>query len=446
MGDLVELDQEFDDEVGATVTSKSGKPPKKKPTAKYKDYVEMFTKVLGPIRKDLFSGELMFWHKERDRWVPAFDDGALGKLEVFARESRGFYCSPAIDAYLHTLREQTQSELLVDFPIWDGKDRVSWLVSHLEITNIKTSHAADLVKDWGAKMIGRAYVPRTRNRMLTLKGPQNVGKDVFLEELMRGLGQFRSGFSLASQERDYLSQLCRGLVLHIAEIDRTEVISMPQLKHFITVPHVDYRPPYARREVSLPVRTSFTASCNVDTILRDHTGSSRYIILDITKINWPYGNGRDSNWQFPQEECAQILAQFKHLYETAYEPSQEAERALAEYLGEHTPDDPDEAICADWEAIMKERGSGLSQNLADEWDKLRKIHSRYSTNALRGILKRKGYSRHTRQGKIYYATKELKEVSQQLSQGVTGSVTDDTSDTQVTLQIEDSVTGKYEIF
>lgn len=386
MGEVVEAD--FED---ADFDAKGKRV--KKPTAKYKGYVEMFQKVLGELKKDIFSGELMWWDSRSTRWVSVFDDEAHGKLAVMARESKGFYNVSAIDDYLHALRAQTSAEFLVTLPEWDGIDRLAVVADCLICNNFTREQVYDLLCDWGARAFRRLDNCKEANRILLLKGPQGIGKDYLVQALCDGLGQFFIPFTVHQQERDTYEQLAAALVLNISEFDRTNKTEVSQLKNMITAPAVRYRAPYAAAAVYRPARCSFIATSNIDNLLRDSTGNRRWVILDVERIV------KDG---YPAHESPQILAQWYRLAQEGYQASVETERVLALYIGDQTPEDLEDEICRDWEEIMVSNPNGrANSDLEDEWKKMLRLHSGYSLNSIRGILKRKGYFKRTERARVY---------------------------------------------
>jgi predicted P-loop ATPase len=126
---------------------------------------------------------------------------------------------------------------------------------------------------------------------------------------------------------------------------------MGMIKDMTTRHEATIRRAYERSHQRHDVRTSFIASANVDDILRNHTGSRRFIILDMESIERNY----------PISESSQILAQFQSLSQIPYRMAPLSEETIKAYMKEQTPDDPDEAILAEFDMRMKNYEEGQNK-------------------------------------------------------------------------------------
>ena len=55
------------------------------------------------------------------------------------------------------------------------------------------------------------------------------------------------------------------------------------------------RLPYARREETVQRTANFIGSTNEENFLNDPTGSVRWLVFDVTAINWEYSKKLDVN-------------------------------------------------------------------------------------------------------------------------------------------------------
>lgn len=369
--------------------AKQGK--KQKPKARYGDYIDLALHELGEIRRDVFSGDL---HCKIDgKWVPVLGENCLGHLKSMCRDNE-FYQVGAVEDHLLRFTRSEVPKPLFDVPDWDGGERLDEIGKSLRVENVSQAHATELLKDWGARMFRRLYDPVIQNRILVLKGPQGCGKDYLVSQMLGYLGDFISPWVTFSQEKDTFDLISSSLVMHISEYDRIYKADVAALKNYITLNRVRYRGSYARKAENKSVRTSFIATCNVDQILRDWTGNRRYIIFDLSGIDWTY----------PLGDSAQILAEWRKLSSDGYRASPEAEAAMKDYILGQTPGDPEAELLEDYEGLFARRHYGEARvkasEMTDTLKELSQLH-KITVHQIRCALRRKDYGGRTRVGTEY---------------------------------------------
>jgi hypothetical protein len=270
-------------------------------------------------------------------WQSALNRLAAIRSEALQMEEAGQikFNRVAIEDHFIGWTGNMKPRFLVDIPEWDGVDRINLFASCLELNPAQGFSLEDcdnLITDWLVKAYRRLENPSVRNRILILKGKQNIGKDWWIDSLVSGAGQFTQDLSIVSGDKDSYLQLSRGLFLKISEFDRTARTEVSVLKDMVTKPYTDIRGSYERDIRRRDCRASFISSCNIDDILRDHTGSTRYIVLDVANIRYEYPV-RDKN------AGLQIMAQAKYMADGWTCPSVTEEK-LARWLGDRTPDNP----------------------------------------------------------------------------------------------------------
>lgn len=322
--------------------------------ARREDYWDLMREVLGDLKRDIFSGDLMC-QDEAGLWIPAVD-------ELDRVRSQAAYTSEHEDIawtqglwlpHFRSLENRAQRQLIVEIPEWDGVDRAKCMAGALVLDDSQGfgDHeergvvAEEFVKDWLCKLYKRIENPRVQNRCLILKGPQGVGKDYWIDTMTAGLGQWATNLVITRNEADNLLQLSRAAVLKISEFDRTATQEVAMLKHMITADSTDVRAPYAVSAKRRQCRCSFISSCNVEDIYRDATGHRRYIVLNLADIK--RGTYPDS-----LEDSRQILAQAKRLAQENYAASEKSEVGLTVFLDEKKPDTVEDFIVDTWEEIV----------------------------------------------------------------------------------------------
>lgn len=374
---------------------------KKKPKqACYADYERMFDDYFGRTEKDLFSNELVYKPEGSNRWTPCASNTNLQTLKGIVANGDGSMTMSLVQVYLEGIYHndhqgsKRQPKFLVDVPVWDGVDRIEEVVNCLPITNVGFVTAYELVKEWCGNLWARIDAPLKQNKILIIKGPQGAGKDYLIEHLFRALGQYKVQFSICQQEKDTFDILSSGILMHISEYDRTNKADVSTLKHIITSPEGVWRGSYERKAEHHYFRASFIATTNDNKILKDPTGFRRYIYLELgDKIKRGY-----------DIDSLQFLAQCKHLAETAFESSKEANEEMESRLEVLRPEDWDQVVIEDW--LIETSGKqwlnlALSGSEAlPHIEKLAKLHG-VGVLAIRSVLKRNKYSKRVAEGVVY---------------------------------------------
>lgn len=307
----------------------------------YEDYCDFYKKILGPLRKDIVSGRLLYWSATSKCYQPVLS--AVELLQSYAHDS-GLFKSHRVLAHAWRLQAETPGEFLCEIPEWDGRDRILEICTNIIGSNVPSDFIYEAICDWGAKMILRMEDPFIRNRILVISGKQNIGKDWLIDALTNGLHVPGTGYvaSTTIDEDEILLKLHKSLIFKVEEFDRASRASVATLKHIITAFSISERLKYEREETERQCRASFIASANPVDILRDVTGNSRFLICRISEIKFGYpGERLDPDCTKNQQ---QIIAQYKHLAKTNFKMSAAAEAAFADYNERIAPDDNNQEL------------------------------------------------------------------------------------------------------
>lgn len=196
---------------------------------------------------------------------------------------------------------------------WDGQDRITELALKLKsdtgIIEYKDGrripvHAVYLVR-WMIGVVAKA-LDALQNPMLTLDGPQGIGKSLLAAWLCPSPEWFVEG-PINPQDKDCDVRLMTKLIWEVSELDATtRKADVAALKAFITKGRVTVRKAYGRHDITKDALASFIGTLNATStgFLADETGSRRFLICRLTHIDWSYRNiDRDQLW-----------AQVVHLY------------------------------------------------------------------------------------------------------------------------------------
>lgn len=305
------------------------------------DYFELFESTWDHPRKCMFSEKLMRWSTDGEFWTPCINSIGLIKSAALVlnetRESK--FSMDAIEHHFLAFEASKQPELLVDIPTWDGQERIAGMASLMQLRSeagITDDAWIELLKEWCALCFERLHNPKVQNRILILQGPQGIGKDTWTDMLVDGLGQFCVPLNVVAGDKDTFLSLHDGLVMKISEYDKTSKTEVSTLKDMITTPKTMLRGAYERERRLRHSRCSFISSANVKDLLRDHTGSRRYMIIEIESITYAYDGWDDERVKVWQMQC---LAEMQHLASIKYRASADSWRQMREYLDGKTPTD-----------------------------------------------------------------------------------------------------------
>lgn len=328
----------------------------KKPVdAVRKLYLELFPQFLGIIRKDIFSGDCLYWDESEQVYSPVLNQMKLLKskfLEYGEQHNIRFFMS-AVDYHFEEYASRLEPRLVIDVPEWDGTDYIKQLTNRVKLRHVEIpGHGVidnevleEFIKEWHAKMWEKLSNPHVQNKIIVLKGDQGIGKDYWQAEQLGGLGQFMVPMVVEDSNKDTRAQLHQGLAVTISEFDRTVKQHTSTMKELLTAATTMIRLPYDARPKPRFVRCSFMASCNVDEVLRDYTGNRRYVLFDLEDI--------DRTVQFTPEQKLQVLAQGKALAKAKYRVSQRSEILMTAYIEQETPESPLELLLQEWDEIAQ---------------------------------------------------------------------------------------------
>lgn len=179
-------------------------------------------------------------------------------------------------------------EMLDGSEPWDGVDRVAQL---FEILGIGEDDALSrvLIRKWLRQSLSLAFndelQPFGADGVLVLQGAQGIGKTSFVRKIGVLPELVKTGLYLDAKDKDTLRRCTSAWLVELGELESTLRSDLERLKAFITSEFDEYRLPYARSDSHFIRRTSFVATCNSDRFLVDPTGSRRFWVVPIEKID-----------------------------------------------------------------------------------------------------------------------------------------------------------------
>jgi hypothetical protein len=151
--------------------------------------------------------------------------------------------------------------------------------------------------------VRRVLHPGTKvDTMLVLAGAQGLGKSTFVRALFGEEWTAENIPDLRSEEA--ARSLTGKWAIEVAELDKLMRADPETSKAFFSRCSDYFRPPYGRAYVDRPRSVVFVGTTNRDDILRDTTGSRRFLILGVQGVDlaWIREN-RDQVWAAALEAC-----------------------------------------------------------------------------------------------------------------------------------------------
>lgn len=181
---------------------------------------------------------------------------------------------------------------------WDGVDRLPAFLETIEAEDPVLRNA--LMRRWLISAVAAAMKPVGFwcKGVLTLQGPQNLGKTSWFRALvpqeLRHL--ILEGMHLDAENRDHVMTAVSHWLVELGELEATLRRDMESLKAFISKTVDRLRRPYDRTDSEYPRRTVFFASVNSDRFLKDATGNTRFWVLRCRRIDHAHGIDMQQLW------------------------------------------------------------------------------------------------------------------------------------------------------
>lgn len=179
---------------------------------------------------------------------------------------------------------------------WDGVDRLPAFYDTLEHReDFPVQLKETLMRRWMISAVAAVMTPRgfTARGVLTIQGPQSIGKTTWIKNLVSD-AFLREEFvkldhHLDGANKDSLLTAVSHWIVEIGELDSSFKKDIARLKGFLTAGQDKIRRPYGRTDSEYPRRTVFCATVNDTNFLVDPTGNSRWWTIPVTSINYAHG-------------------------------------------------------------------------------------------------------------------------------------------------------------
>lgn len=186
---------------------------------------------------------------------------------------------------------------------WDQQtDYIEQLLNTLTIAKgFDISLARVYLRKWlvSAVMLATAQRPQEAHGVLILQSDNHgAGKGRWFKRLVEAIDPDLLGTGgLDVRDKDSILRIGKKWIYELSEIEasmsRREI---GELKAFITSDTDEVRPPYGRAILKLPRRTVFCGSANAKTFLTDPTGSRRFWVIPVERVDYQHSVNIQQVW------------------------------------------------------------------------------------------------------------------------------------------------------
>lgn len=189
------------------------------------------------------------------------------------------------------LNEKNIFKVTMDNLTWDGASRLEEFYNTIEVDKeLEGTRNLYLLK-WCQQMLYQALFEgdkKIARNILILKGKQNIGKSTWVKSLLPVNLQKYIGQGMALNTNDDMSKLAvlKNLIVELAELEQSfKKTDINQFKSFFGVTKDTINIKYVAEPVTFERTTSFIGTINDDTFLKDRSGSTRFLVLLVNKLN-----------------------------------------------------------------------------------------------------------------------------------------------------------------
>ena len=348
-----------------------------------------YGKLTGVARKESneYNLPVMLEPMLRDRGYKFSTQYLLSALEAITRDNQ---VNPIAEMF-------TEKQ-------WDGVDRISKLYDFLHID--KPLYRS-FIRKWLIQAVAMALNDRAaygNEFVLTLKGPQGIGKTEFFRNLAMKPEWFYEGARIDMRDKDSQIKVYSTWITEIGEADSTTKKAQATLKSFITSNQDDFRRPYGRVYIKQARRCCFGATTNKEQFLVDTDGGTRrWAVIPVTNIE--HKTMRTLSYEWYQQLWAQAYAAFKENPQGFRLSKDEREEMERENISstDYKPGELEILECLNWRADISDWEWTLPSR---KWHEHR-VLSKYSAKQLgEALTKIKSYdprvkSKHANNGNAY---------------------------------------------
>lgn len=286
----------------------------------------------GQPKKDILSQKVFYPNPVSKDWVPGIQ--LIPSIRCYAKAA-GLDSNAVQDNFERWEYEKAEKEFLCQIPPHDGFDYLRQHTDVLTDENFTKDELYLIFQHWGYQLFARIFDSNKQNRCIIMKGPQGLGKDEWIKAMVEDFKPYHIELAINRDPTEMISAVQKSYLVHLSEFDQTKTLDVAFIKALITNSTNFYREKYGRVAARYPMHASFISTVNVEDMLRDPSGNRRFIILNLSGIEWSY-----------RRPGIRIISQFKSFFEQGVGQAlpKEIEAKIAAISAAFTPDNIDEDV------------------------------------------------------------------------------------------------------
>lgn len=249
---------------------------------------------LSQIRYDTFcQDDVCFCPLFRNVNGNKIDEESAGKIQDYLeRTYRIRLTQNKVFEMLKTTSSERSFNPVQEFitqEAWDGQSRIgTTIIDYLGAED--NPLVREQTKLWFVAAVTRVFNPGCKfDNVLTLPGPQGIGKSTFFKAISGRW--FNNSFSFASGDKEKVETITNGWIIEISELNGLKRANDAEAAKAFLSRCSDYmRPAYGHKVVEFMRHNVFAATTNEANFLQGDNGNRRWWIIPVK------GNGHVSDW------------------------------------------------------------------------------------------------------------------------------------------------------
>lgn len=230
-----------------------------------------------------------FLHFDDRDYRDLFVDLKLSNINASDQDFKSIVYGRSVSREFHPFKDYFNS-----LPKWDGKrDYIREYCQQVQLTdeNNRKYFVEGFRKWFTALVVGLLTEEPTlyniNQTCLVLVGPQGKYKTTWVKNIVPKHLQLKYfyGGTFQFHNKDHEKYLAYKILINLDEMAALNKADLESVKSKITQDQVVVRLPYAKADIHLKRRASFTATQNNVEWLRDDTGSRRWLIVEVENID-----------------------------------------------------------------------------------------------------------------------------------------------------------------
>lgn len=180
---------------------------------------------------------------------------------------------------------------------WDGINRYEEICNIFNLKNdLDKIKLIKWLQQCVAMLLNILDKPFGAEGILTLLGKQGIGKSRIFSLLSLNPEWIAEGVVLDMNNKDSKILATSRWICELGEVDDTLKKEQSSLKAFITNTEDDIRPPYAKSSIRRARSTSFCATVNNMSFLKDDSGSRSFWVINVEKLDYKKLEALGNKW------------------------------------------------------------------------------------------------------------------------------------------------------